>query len=212
MKDISILILSTIGLLAASCDSEVDTPQMNPLSSASVIHAVTGEVLGESTLYRGEDALFINYEVAGLEPNYAYTLWWTIWNKSENCVVPGECGLADFANALSVEVELLHATGGIISEAGTATFSAYLKENENSESINEQIFGLPTFGGLQDALAAQVTMVLRSHGPVIPELIADQINSHQGGCTVNFDPFSEVPDAKGECGDIIFAIHNPAVN
>ena len=212
MENVGNLIMAALVLFLVSCDSELDTPESSPISSASIVHAVTGEVIGESTLYRGDDALFVNYEVAGLEPNYAYTLWWTIWNRSEDCMVPGQCGLADFANAVAVEVELLNAAGGIIGEDGTATFSAYLKEGENSESINETIFGLPTFGGLQDAMRAQVTMVLRSHGPAIPELIADQISSHQGGCNVNFDPFSEAPDEKGECGDIIFAIHSPEFN
>jgi len=206
------LILVVSVLLLVSCDSEVEAPEVNPISSASIIHAVTGESLGVSTLYRGENALFVNYEVAGLEPNYVYTLWWTIWNRSEDCVVPGQCGLADFENAVAVEVELLNAAGGIIGDDGTATFSAYLNENENSKSINEAIFGLPSFGGLQDAMGAQVTMVLRSHGPAVPELISDQISSHQGGCAVNFDPFSETPDETGECGDIIFAIHSPEFN
>ena len=212
MKKTCNLILASLGLLVISCDSEIDSPKVNPISMASVIHSVTGEVLGVSTLYRGEGALFVNCEVGGLEPGYAYTLWWTIWNKPENCIVPGECGLPDFANAMAVEVELLNATGGIITEAGTVEFSAYLQESENSKSINEDIFGLPTFGGLQDAVEAQVTLVLRSHGPAVPELIEVQISSHQGGCIVNFDPFSEVPDARGECGDIIYAVHSPDIN
>lgn len=179
------------------------------VSTSQIINAVTGDVLGESTLYRQANGVFVDYEVSGLEPNYAYTLWWTVWNKPGECIEPGLCGLDDFANAVEVEVELMNASGGIINEDGTATFTAFLDINDNSESINESIFGLPTFGGLQNALEAQVTMVLRSHGPVVPEIVAEQIGSHQGGCTTNFAPFSEIPDEVGECADIIFAIHSP---
>ncbi|MGB5821246.1 MAG: hypothetical protein WBG90_17310 [Saonia sp.] len=199
------------GMDGADGQDGADTPGLL-ISTSEIINAVTGAVLGKSTLYREENGIFVNYEVSGLEPNYAYTLWWTVWNQPQNCIVPGECGLADFENAIEVEVELMNASGGIIGEDGAATFTSYLDENDNSGSINEDIFGIPTFNGLQNAIEAQVTVVLRSHGPVVPELVAEQINSHQGGCTNNFAPFSEIPDAEGECGDIIFAIHSPGAN
>jgi len=43
-------------------------------------------------------------------------------------------------------------------------------------------------------------------------LVNEQINSYEGGCTdpFAFAPFTEIPDAIGECGDIEFAIHPPA--
>lgn len=38
----------------------------------------------------------------------------------------------------------------------------------------------------------------RSHGPKIPGQVNEQINSYEGGCVVNFAPFSEIPDEAGE--------------
>ncbi|MGM0458521.1 MAG: hypothetical protein ACQERO_04185, partial [Bacteroidota bacterium] len=72
-----------------------------------------------------------------------------------------------------------------------------------------ELFGLPSFGGLQDADAAEIHAVLRSHGPKVPGLVNEQINSYKGGCEVNFPAFTEIPDEVGECGDIIAAIHAP---
>jgi len=57
--------------------------------------------------------------------------------------------------------------------------------------------------------SAEVHIVLRSHGPAIPGIIDEQISTFEGGCIIFFDPFTEIPDDVGECGDIEFAIHPP---
>lgn len=181
---------------------------INTKSSTDVVNAITGEVLGASTLHRNGNGLTLNFETTGLMPGHAYTLWWVVWNKPENCATPGACVEADFANALNVEVQLLYAAGSVAGNNGNGNFSAHLKENDDSGSIH-QLFGLPNFGGLQDADAAEIHAVLRSHGPKIPGQVNEQINSYEGGCVVNFAPFTEVPDEAGECGDIFAAIHAP---
>jgi len=115
---------------------------------------------------------------------------------------------SDFANAGQVEVQLLYATGSVAGNNGKGNFSAHLKENDDNGSVHE-LFGLPNFGGLQDAQTAEIHGVLRSHGPKIPGQVHEQINSYEGGCVVNFPPFTEIPDEAGECGDIFAAIHPP---
>ena len=51
------------------------------------------------------------------------------------------------------------------------------KENDDSGSINVSFFGLPEYGGLQNALTAEIHPVLRSHGPAIPGMVAEQIGN-----------------------------------
>ena len=72
------------------------------------------------------------------------------------------------------------------------------------------LFFLPDPQGL---INAEIHMVLRSHGPAVPGIVNEQIGSYVGGCPTTlpygFPPFSEVPDAAGECGDIIAAVHKP---
>ena len=175
-------------------------------STADIFNFVTGETIGVSTLNRNGNGITINFKTTGLMPGHAYTLWWVVWNKPENCATPGACVESDFANALNVEVQLLYATGSVAGNNGKGNFSAHLKENDDSGSVHE-IFGLPNFGGLQDAHAAEIHAVLRSHGPKIPGQVGEQINSYEGGCVVNFAPFTEIPDEEGECGDIFASIH-----
>jgi len=176
-------------------------------STVDIINPILNEVLGSSTLVRSNGNLNVKFETSGLAPGYAYTLWWVVWNHPENCDVPGECADTDFPNATEVEVEVLFGIGGVADINGNAVFNADLAENDDSRSINASIFGLPEFGGLHDAMIAEVHPILRSHGPAIPGMIADQISFYEGGCTNNFPPFTEIPDEEGECGDIAFALH-----
>lgn len=228
MKTLNIIPLVLIGGLLYGCESESPVApysqldqftsfdaqsltaeaKTNTKSTADIYNFVTGDMIGESTLHRNGNGLTVNFKTNGLMPGHAYTLWWVIWNKPENCATSGACVESDFANALNVEVQLLYAAGSVAGNNGKGNFTAHLKENDESGSIHE-LFGRPSFGGLQDADTAEIHAVLRSHGPKIPGLVNEQINSYEGGCVVNFAPFFEIPDEVGECGDIIAAIHAP---
>lgn len=188
---------------SATADSKTNTK-----STAEIFNGVTGETIGESTLHRNGNGITVNFKTNGLIPGHAYTLWWVVWNNPELCAGP-VCGLADFVNADLVEVELLYASGSVAANNGKGNFSAHLKVGDTTESVNEYIFGLPSYGGLQNAETAEIHAVLRSHGPKVPGQVNEQINSYEGGCVVNFAPFTEIPDEVGECGDIIAAIHAP---
>ena len=225
MKNQTILLLLLIAGLMLACESETpvspDTIDAeissidfqgkaavkgSAKSTSDVFNTITGDIIGESTLNRNGNGVTINFNTSGLMPGHAYTLWWVIWNKPENCIDPGACAEPDFANALNVEVQLLYAAGHVAGNNGKGNFSAHLKENDDSGSIHE-LFGLPNFGGIQNAKTAEIHAVIRSHGPKIPGLVNEQINSYEGGCTVNFPAFTEIPDEPGECGDIIASIH-----
>jgi len=208
MKKLVKLCLSIIILITLSCSNDDDNQNLIvDTSTADIINAISGDLVGKSILNRFENNISVNYTTSGLIPNHAYTLWWVIWNKKENCAgYPAPCADTDFAIEDQVEVELLYATGLVADSNGQIRFSAQLNENNSSESIND-LFGLPTFGGLQSAKSAEVHVVLRSHGPVISGQENEQIQSYEGGCTTFFAPFTEIPDDIGECGDFQFAIH-----
>jgi hypothetical protein len=232
MKTLNIIPIVLIACLMFGCESEspiapnsqldqitsielqsaIAEARINSKSTADIFNVVTGDMIGKSTLHRNGNGITVNFKTSGLMPGHTYTLWWVIWNKPENCETPGACGLDDFMErALDVEVELLYAAGSVAGNNGKGNYSAHLKENDNSTSVHE-LFGLPSFGGLQNADTAEIHAVLRSHGPKIPGQVNEQINSYEGGCIVNFPPFTEIPDEAGECGDIIAAIHAPLTN
>ena len=75
--------------------------------------------------------------------------------------------------------------------------------------FNEE-FGLnhPIFG-LIDPQGAEVLLLSRCHGPMVPANMPEQIDSFVGGCTVFLDP-PAVPVAVGECADVHFSQHLPA--
>ena len=214
MKNAMKLCLSIILLITtAACDqdaiidSEIVTKKANK-STVNVTNAILGKVTGTSTLHRTNNGITVNYKTTGLTPGYAYTLWIVIWNSPDKCATPNQCNDGDFAIADQVEVEVLYGSGHVVGNSGKGNFSAHLNEDDVSGSIND-LFGLPPAGGLQsgNSLGAEVHFVLRSHGPKIPGMINEQIGSYLGGCSTFFDPFMEIPDAVGECGDIEFALH-----
>ncbi len=231
MKTVAKFCLLSIFLIAISCDQEsidnsmadidnvksskrVKRPKsVNRKSSADIISPISGvDVTGTSTLHRNKKGITVNFKAKGLTPG-AYTLWWVIWNYPELCATPNECGAdADFEydNAKLVGVDVLFAAGHVVGKNGVGNFSAHLNLNDASESIND-IQGLPVdIGGLHNAQDAEVHLVLRTHGPKVPGVVNEQISSYEGGCDDPFlyYPFTEYPDAIGECADIVFAVHS----
>ncbi|MEN8125994.1 MAG: hypothetical protein ABFR32_12800 [Bacteroidota bacterium] len=219
-KNLTFILTGFFIFIFSSCEDSIDlqndeidniaqSKSVNSKNTVPAFSPIVGlDPNGTSTLHRNENGITVNFKTDGLTPGYAYTLWWVIWNNPENCTVPGACTDADFANADLVNVEVLFAAGHVVGNNGIGNFSAHLNLNDDSESINA-LFGLPSAGGLLNAQKAEVHLVLRSHGPKIPGMVNEQINSYVGGCDdpFAFPPFTEIPDENGECGDIIAAIH-----
>jgi hypothetical protein len=222
MKNLIKLFLALLVIsLAFSCeknsddpDPKINTDPTDHVSTVDVVNPILGTVSGTSTLTRTDTGITVNYKSTGLKPGYAYTLWWVIWNSPGECLTPNECGDpddVDFFNP-ATEVDLLYATGLVVGNNGEGNFLAHLKIGDDSDSENE-LMELPVVGGLHvgNAFNAEVHLVLRSHGPVIADMVAEQIGGYVGGCTDPFAflPFSEIPDEVGECGDIEYALHPP---
>ncbi len=168
----------------------------NSKQTVDVFVFATGEVIGTSTLHRSKNGLTINFKATGLAQG-TYTLWWVIFNDPAACV--GDCDDPDLFDA---EAEVIGATGGVVGPNGVGNFSAHLKENDASGSINV-LFDLPSFGGLHDAQSAEVLMVLRTHGPKIPGMVYEQTHTYNGGCIVP-------PGTEGfACTDDWGARHRP---
>ncbi len=110
----------------------------------------------------------------------AYTVWWVVWNDPSVC--PGDCGLLDLGRP---GVFLGRATGKVVGATGVGHFGASLSVGDISEALINN-GGL----GLTDPLTAEVHMIVRYHGPVVPANMPAQINSVGGGCGdfACFDP------------------------
>ncbi len=155
--------------------------------SMSIKSSVEGELVDFGVLL-GED----------FTPGDATTNWFIIFNNPGNCS-DGICGEDDILDNLfggdpnNVMVDVIFATGHVAGSKWRA--AAHLNEGDTSGSL------LPLFGldpiGLNNAMAAEIHLVVRSHGQaknLTPDELADAISSVGGGCETNI------------CGDPQFAV------
>ena len=138
-------------------------------------------------------------------PGDAATNWFIVFNNPGNCS-GGECGENDILDSLvggdpnNVMVDVIFATGHVAGSKWRA--AAHLNEGDISGSINP-LFGAAAIG-LIDAMAAEVHLVVRSHGPASlmgPGEVAAAISEVFGACDLFGGP--------NTCGDAQFAEFAP---
>ena len=146
-----------------------------------------------AVLERNEDGVELTLDTE-LTPG-AYTVWWVVFNNPEFCV--DGCGSDDLERP-EVNASSLWATGKVVEDEGSVTFSAELLEGELPTGSDQVTLG----DGLVDSFSAEIHPVVRSHGSVIPGLEEEQITTFNGGCPPNeceniqFTIFPEVLDAE----------------
>jgi hypothetical protein len=152
---------------------------------------------GTTTLTRTDNGVSMTAHATDLIANYAYTVWWVIFNTPTECAAPG-CSVADvFANRGTPSLRL--AAGHVVGDSGIGDFGGHLSEGATGGppcSSNPATLG-SCGPGLLDARAAVIHLVVRSHGPAIPELVTEQISSFTGACSVN------------GCSNVQVAVHLP---
>ncbi len=168
-------------------------------------------VVGSSTLVRTDNGLSATLETTGLEPGHVVTLWWVVFNDPDGCEAgfPGisQCGPAD-AHAGRGGVSPMHAAGRVVGENGTAKYGAHARVGDTSRALAGP--------GLVNPRGAEVILVVKTHGPKLPHLVADQLRTFAGGCVDQSDaPAGAPPELVGEsgpndCAEIRFSVHNPA--
>lgn len=167
---------------------------------------------GTSTLVRHDDAVEGWIHTTGLGPDETVTLWWVIFNEPDRCTPPA-CDADDIFSEgdptaalatdriAAADVVVGHAAGGVARD-GAISLAFALDEGE---PVADRQIG--TSPGLRSARAAEIHLVVRSHGPVGANL-QDQLTTFDGGCTRFLVP-PDRPAGRGECGDIQFAVHQP---
>lgn len=219
MKTIMNFCFALLLVIGTSCSTEPDAPELKSVAAKASSKQTEpigglGGITGTATLHRNANGITVNFKAEGLHPG-AYTIWWVIWNKPQNCITPGACVEGDFfIDVEDKEVDIMYAGGNVVGNNGKGNFSGHLNAGDDSpESINE-LMGLPIVGGLElgNTFDAEIHVVLRTHGPAVPGVINEQIGSYAGGCDAPFaiPPFTAYPDEIGQCADIAAAIFAPA--
>jgi hypothetical protein len=154
-------------------------------SSNTLFDAATGDpVIGSaSSLVRTDNGLSMNIRTSGLPAGHTYTVWWIIFNDPDSCehgiegvVQCGEGDLLLFGGSAAGVVG--HATGNVVGGNGKSSFGAHLKVGDTDGFIDAFV----GHNGLTNPRGAEVHLVLRDHGPKIPEFMPDQIHTFAGGC------------------------------
>jgi hypothetical protein len=191
---------------------------VDPVTAVTTVHWLADDTLveeAEAMLTRMEHGLAFSLSTSDLEPGDVITAWWVIFNATENCS-DGECGFDDVfmmdrdgnfildGNGLQqlnragiemAQITNLWGAGGIVDEDGTIYLQGHLPIGDVNTDV---LFG----NGLTNPMEAEVHLALRTHGPIQPGLLSEQLNTGWGGCP---DPLNRAP-----CRDLQVAIfHQP---
>ncbi len=132
-----------------------------------------------SILVRTKEGVGATLHTFGLVPGNAYTLWVTVFNNPKACATT-PCSPADFPNP-DVQAVVLFGTGQIAGDDGTADFGAFRAVGDPSG--REPSLG--TAMALEKPLKAEIHLAIRSHGPVLPAMLDEQLSTFNGGCPPN---------------------------
>jgi hypothetical protein len=155
--------------------------------TAQVFNFPTGDQLIEgasSTLRRTPNGVSWTFKTNGLQPGHAYTMWVVVFNNPEACV--DGCGLDDLFRE-GAATTLAYGGGHVVGPSGEATFSGHLQVGDTSGfPLDSPFVGLPGQNlGLVDAQKAEIHLVVRDHGEVIPGQLHEQLHTFSGGSGVN---------------------------
>ena len=164
------------------------------VGSASLNRTPKGVRMNIETAVGGELEDFGTTLGVDWETGDATTVWFVVFNDPGGCVDGcGEDDVLDFffgANRAKVGVHF--GTGHV---AGDPTFSAAARLAEGD--TKGMLFGMP----LMDSQAAEIHLVVRSHGPagaLTGQQLAAALHSVDGGCAPDNGP--------NTCGDSQFAV------
>jgi hypothetical protein len=153
-------------------------------------------------LVRNDNGVGVTVHTNGLTPGTADTVWWVFFNNPSACLYGmfgARCGLNDVLTNPASLPSVQFAAGHVIGGNGVGDYGAYFSAGADPDCAG---FGLPC-DGLLDARAADVHVVIRTHGDAIPGLVDEQISSFNGGCLPgepNVGQCHNVQDSVHEAG------------
>ena len=139
------------------------------------------QLAGAATLMRTRNKVEAHVHASGLDPEAAYTIWWVVFNNPDACATM-PCGSTDLRNP-NVSGANFYATGFLTGTDGTANVNARLEDGRLPDGVEFIDFGTGVRPQLRhsNGLRAEIHLILRTHGPVVPGLVAEQISTGEFG-------------------------------
>lgn len=205
---LAVIVTTALAVLVTPAES---APSDHSTSPVFTIPPPGPSMVGSSHLVRTDDGLSLRLETSDLEPDHAVTMWIVVANSPDQCEsgLPGlsRCGPADH-QARRGDISVHQAGGRIVDEGGTARYGAHLQVGDTSDALFE------VDPGLIDARGAEVLVILKTHGPKIPELTSQMLSTFAAGCQEaplppELEPREELIGTLGqnECAEVQISVH-----
>ncbi len=198
-------------IISCGEDDTVDpTNNQTPLftSTTDLKDFFSGDILGSTTIDRFEDKISINMNTSNLISGHVYNLVVITVDKPEKCQT-SPCTYQDWNNLQSVIRAVGFFMTSWVAAGSTHTYGSSIKENDVTTIPTLLGGGTDDFGGLQDALKAEVHIFIRSRGPALPDT-QQQLQTFYGDCSTQYvfgHPDAKVPTEFGECGWVQQSVH-----
>ncbi len=165
--------------MAVRVSAGEDGPSVYQTANIHDFPAGTTDLGGAATLLRTKQAVDVRIATTGLDQLAAYTVWWIVFNNPAACV--GGCGPDDLGNP-ATGASVFYAVGFVTGIEGVANVSAHVAAGSLPQGVEvRRGSGLMPGNGFD----AEIHLLIRSHGALIPGLVDAQIGSFGGGCEIN---------------------------
>lgn len=197
---LGLLIIFTLLLVVALSSQTALSSLAVKFSKSDVRLLSNGSVVPDagSMIFTTDEGAAMILHTSELPANNAVTVWWVIFNRPENCTAgdnQSRCGMGDLENNMT-QPSVMFAAGTVSNARGNASFGAHLPVGD-TEGCQA---GLPCGEGLTNPMGADINLIVRDHGPLVPEALPDQILTFGGGCN-NAPPGTGTP-GQFACEDL----------
>lgn len=175
-----------------------EIPTVHVTSSAVRTHPSQGDIreieAGLAELITTEAGAMMSFRTAELEDGHVYTVWWVVVNNPSACS-ESPCPTSDILGKSDlVESDITWGDSLLVDATGRMEFAAFLPAGAMAESW----YG----NGFTNPMGAEIHVVINDHGPLIPDLAANMLNTYRGGCTDESlpPPFPNTAKADGVAG------------
>lgn len=130
---------------------------------------------------------------AALTPDYAYSIWWVVFNRPQHCAVPKQCQISDLMND-AVKPSVFWGGGLLADGDGYGTTQLELRRGRT----DRELFANTKNYGLQNLKKAEIHLVLRSHDDIgVAGTVAKQLGTANEACPAIL------------CRNVFFSVHTP---
>ncbi len=140
-----------------------------------------GPIEGSSALLlKAPEGASMILETSGLEPGHAVTVWFVAIQSPQNCKANPCTPVEAMGMPAEMNPVAANAGGTVVDAEGRIRVQGFLPVGDVPGNLFGTTFSAPE--------SSEYHLVVHDHGPLIPDLAADQISSYRGGCTLESVP------------------------